>query len=89
MIGGLGVGLNIDKTPHAVNKGAIQPSYQTMGGGHAQVGRPGHEETGAPEGALCMTTIKPRRKTPRVVMLCKSHVRATKPDRCFSATGKR
>ena len=42
-------------------KGGHPISLPNEGGGHAQVGRPAHEEPGAPEGALCMTTIKPRR----------------------------
>jgi len=40
-----------------------------MGGGHTQVGRPGHKETGALESALCMATIKPRRLTAAMMSL--------------------
>jgi hypothetical protein len=42
-----------------------------MYGSCAQVGRPGCKETGAPEDALCMTTIKSRdEKTLHMMMHC-------------------
>ena len=64
------------------------PRYQTKGGGHTKVGRPGIG-TGAPEGALRMATIKRSpEKGPNKVTLCVDAEGLPNPITVFSATGK-
>jgi len=58
--------------------------YQTKGGGHTKVGRPGIG-TGAPEGALRMATINTvLRKRPHQVTLCVNATGLPNPITVFS-----
>jgi len=67
----------------------ITSSLPNEGGDHTKVGRPGIV-TGAPEGALRMATIKtpPKHWTVKGDAMRRCYG-STKPDHCFSVTGKR